>query len=113
MIHVNAVGRPTCQLKATDFAFLEEVMLGSRKLCSVALILMIIATATATNAKDAGDIVVRLRGIGVLTDTSGTTDLLGGDAVAADDHVPELDFTYFLHTQHRRRIDLGDDQAFC
>ena len=71
-------------------------MLGSRKLCSLALILMIIATATATNAKDAGDIVVRLRGIGVLTDTSGTTDLLGGDAVTSDEHVPELDFTYFF-----------------
>lgn len=47
-------------------------------------------------AKDKGDLLVRLRGIGFMTDTDGTTDALGGDARTTDAFVPELDFTYFL-----------------
>lgn len=47
-------------------------------------------------AKDAGDLRVRLRGIGFITDTDGTTDALGGDASTTNDYVPELDFTYFF-----------------
>lgn len=39
---------------------------------------------------------VRLRGIGFLTVTDGTTDVLGGSARTSDDYVPELDFTYFF-----------------
>jgi len=47
-------------------------------------------------AKDAGDLRVRLRGIGFITDTDGTTDALGGDARTSNDYVPELDFSYFF-----------------
>ena len=50
-------------------------------------------------AKDAGDLRVRLRGIGFMTETDGTTDALGGDARTSDDYVPELDFSYFF-TKH-------------
>lgn len=47
-------------------------------------------------AKEKGDLLVRLRGIGFMTDTDGTTDTLGGNARTTDAFVPELDFTYFF-----------------
>ena len=47
-------------------------------------------------AKDAGDFLVRLRGVGFLTDTSGSTDTLGGSARTSNNQIPELDFTYFI-----------------
>ena len=67
-------------------------------------------------AKDAGDIRLRLRSIGFLTDTSGTTDALGGSARTSNDYVPELDITYFFTknlaaeliaatTKHRVHVD--------
>jgi len=73
-------------------------------------------------AKDAGDLLVRLRGIGVFTDTKGTTDLVGGSAWTSNEYVPELDFTYFFsqniaaelilattkHSVEVRDSDIGD-----
>jgi len=56
-------------------------------------------TAAATGdawAKDEGDLLVRLRGVGFFTDTDGTTNTLGGDAETSDATMPELDFTYFF-----------------
>ena len=50
----------------------------------------------AAAAKEAGDLVVRVRGVAFLTDTSGTTDVLGGSARTSDAYIPELDFTYFI-----------------
>jgi outer membrane protein len=47
-------------------------------------------------AKEAGDFKVRLRGLAMITDTSGTTDALGGSADTTNDYLPELDFTYFF-----------------
>ncbi len=47
-------------------------------------------------AKDAGDILVRLRGLAVVPDEDGTTDALGGTVRIKDDYVPELDFSYFF-----------------
>jgi outer membrane protein len=54
------------------------------------------ASALPARADEAGDLLVRLRGIGFLTDTSGTTDALGGSASTTNAYVPELDFTYFF-----------------
>lgn len=69
-----------------------------KKTLSVLLLTAVFATPAldVALAKDAGDIRVRLRGIGFLTDTDGTTDALGGSARTSDDHVPELDVTYFF-----------------
>lgn len=57
---------------------------------------LISGIAVPANAGEAGDILVRLRGIGFMTDTDGTTDALGGSASTTNDYVPELDFTYFF-----------------
>ena len=66
----------------------------SEILAAAAILAAVVVPAAA--AKDAGDLVVRLRGIGFLTDTNGTTDVLGGGARTSDAYVPELDFTYFF-----------------
>jgi len=47
-------------------------------------------------AKSAGDVLMRVRGIGFFTDTDGTTDAFGGEAWTSDDVVPEVDFYYFI-----------------
>lgn len=51
---------------------------------------------TPTFAKEAGDFMVRLRGIALVPDASGTTDAIGGSADVGNDYVPELDFSYFF-----------------
>jgi len=48
------------------------------------------------SAQEAGGFLIRLRGIAVMPDASGTTDVLGGDAWVSTEYVPELDFTYFF-----------------
>lgn len=84
--------------------------------CALAAVALVAADAGEAYAKDAGDLVVRLRGIGFLTETDGTTDALGGDARTSNDYVPELDFTYFFSkniaaelilatTKHRVYVD--------
>lgn len=57
---------------------------------------LLAANAAPALATEAGDLKVRLRGIGFITDTDGTTDALGGQASTSNDYVPELDFTYFV-----------------
>jgi len=52
--------------------------------------------SSVVQAKDAGDILVRLRGIAVVPDEDGTTDVLGGDIDVDNAYMPELDFTYFF-----------------
>lgn len=73
-------------------------MVSKRKtaiLAAAAISTLFILPATAI-AKDAGDWLVRVRGIAFLTDTSGTTDVLGGSARTSDAFIPELDFSYFI-----------------
>lgn len=48
------------------------------------------------SGKQAGDFVVRLRGIGVLPDESSSISVIGGRAEVTDTYVPEIDFTYFI-----------------
>lgn len=51
---------------------------------------------TLVMAKDAGDILMRVRGIAVVPNEGGTTDAIGGQAGIDNAYVPELDFTYFF-----------------
>ncbi|MFT6556420.1 OmpW/AlkL family protein [Sneathiella sp.] len=84
--------------------------------------------ATPVLAKDAGDILVRVRGLAVVPDEGGTTDAIGGSASIDNSVVPEIDFTYFFteniaaelivattphdvsvsNTSLGRNVDLGD-----
>ncbi len=70
-------------------------------------ILCMLMTTQDALAKDQGDLLVRMRGIGFLTDTSGTTDTLGGSARTSDAYVPELDFTYFFTKNIAAELILG------
>lgn len=56
---------------------------------------VLIGASGGAEAKEAGDLLVRLRGIGVIPDESGRTTI-GGDIEVDDAYVPELDFTYFF-----------------
>lgn len=61
-----------------------------------AVIGLLVVVPAAIEAKSAGDILVRLRGIVVIPDVDGTTDVIGGDADAGNSFVPEVDFSYFI-----------------
>jgi outer membrane protein len=63
------------------------------------------ATGCPPLAKDQGDLLVRLRGLAFLTDTSGTTDSIGGSARTSNDFVTELDFFVFLYEKYCCRAD--------
>lgn len=65
------------------------------KKAALALAAALICASSGVQAKDAGDLLVRLRGIGIIPDESGTTTI-GGDIDVGDAYVPELDFTYFF-----------------
>jgi outer membrane protein len=58
--------------------------------------IMVGSVTPAAVAKDAGDILVRLRGIAVVPDAGGTATGIGGDADIDNAYVPELDFSYFF-----------------
>lgn len=66
-----------------------------RKVIGLVLAAILVCTSGMAWAKDAGDLLIRLRGIGVLPDESGTTNI-GGDVDIGNAYVPELDFTYFF-----------------
>ncbi|WP_219821623.1 OmpW/AlkL family protein [Sneathiella aquimaris] len=95
---------------------------------SALLALATLGGATPVLAKDAGDILVRVRGLAVVPDEGGTTDAIGGSASIDNSVVPEIDFTYFFteniaaelilattphdvsvsNTSLGRNVDLGD-----
>jgi outer membrane protein len=52
--------------------------------------------AEDTPGKSAGDLMVRLRGIGVIPNPSSTISPIGGHVEASDTAVPEADFSYFV-----------------
>ncbi|MEE9194708.1 MAG: OmpW family outer membrane protein [Alphaproteobacteria bacterium] len=68
------------------------------KTAAVAAVIGLVAWAPvdAYAKKEAGDILVRLRGIAMIPDAGGGTIEFGGDADLDNDYVPELDFTYFF-----------------
>jgi outer membrane protein len=57
---------------------------------------IILSGAGPSIGKEAGDFMIRLRGIGMIPQESGTTDAIGGNASLDNDFAPEVDFTYFL-----------------
>ncbi len=61
-----------------------------------AVIGLLVVAPAAVEAKSAGDILVRLRGLAVIPDVDGTTDALGGSVGADNNLVPEVDFSYFI-----------------
>lgn len=61
----------------------------------LALAAVVMCLSSVASAKDGGDLLIRLRGIGVLPDESGTTTI-GGNVDIGNAYVPELDFTYFF-----------------
>ena len=72
----------------------------TKRTTKIILAAAVISTAMmaplAAAAKEAGDLLVRVRAVAFITDTSGTTDVLGGSARTSDAYIPELDFTYFF-----------------
>lgn len=46
--------------------------------------------------KKAGDFMVRVRGIAFIPDESSTVEVIGGEADASNEYVPEIDFSYFV-----------------
>ncbi len=71
-----------------------------RKTCLWAIVAALGWAPYAAYAKKAGDLMVRVRVIGVVADEGGAADdgttKIGGNTDLNDDVVPELDFTYFL-----------------
>ncbi|RVU36534.1 OmpW family protein [Hwanghaeella grinnelliae] len=54
------------------------------------------AMAEGFKTKEAGDILIRARGIGVVPDESSSISVIGGEAEASNEYVPELDISYFI-----------------
>ena len=61
-----------------------------------AVIGLLVVVPAAVEAKSAGDILVRLRGLAFMPDVDGTTAELGGSVGANDTFIPEVDFSYFI-----------------
>ena len=54
------------------------------------------AMAEGFKTKEAGDFLVRARGIGMVPDESSSISVIGGEADASNEYVPELDISYFI-----------------
>ncbi len=77
-------------------------MKGISKLVDAGLVLaagIINAPVTAMAdgvGKKGGDFMVRVRGIAFVPDESSTVEVIGGEADASNEFVPEIDFSYFV-----------------
>lgn len=58
--------------------------------------LLALTSMTSVTSADAGDWLIRLRGINVVPDASATTTVINGSLDINNNFVPELDFTYFI-----------------
>lgn len=54
------------------------------------------AVAADFKTKEAGDILLRVRGIAVTPDESSSISVIGGDVDASNEYVPEVDVSYFI-----------------
>ncbi len=61
-----------------------------------AVIGLLVVVPAAVEAKSAGDILVRVRGLVFMPDVDGTTDAIGGSVEADNTFIPEVDFSYFI-----------------
>lgn len=55
-----------------------------------------VAMAQDFKTKEAGDFLIRVRGIGLIPDESSTISAIGGEAEASNEYVPEIDISYFV-----------------
>jgi outer membrane protein len=53
-------------------------------------------TGRLEDPKQAGDFIVRLRGLAIVPNSDGKINGIGGDVEVSDEYTPEIDFTYFL-----------------
>jgi outer membrane protein len=75
----------------------EDFMSIIGKTATIAAVIgLLVFAPAAAEAKSAGDILVRLRGLAFMPDVDGTTDALGGSVEADDTFIPEVDFSYFF-----------------
>jgi outer membrane protein len=63
---------------------------------AIALLAGTVALPDAGRAWEAGDFLIRVRGIVVMPDESGSLRPLGGDLQVSTSYAPEADFTYFI-----------------
>ena len=54
------------------------------------------AMAEGFKTKEAGDFLIRARGIGLIPDESSSISVIGGEADASNEYVPEVDISYFV-----------------
>lgn len=54
-----------------------------------------------------GDLLVRLRGVGVVPNAGSTVGIIGGDVTLSNTFIPELDFTYFFTDHIAAELILG------
>ena len=54
------------------------------------------ASAQDFKPKEAGDFLIRARGLAVIPDEDASIGVIGGDVEATNSYVPELDFSYFV-----------------
>jgi hypothetical protein len=53
-------------------------------------------TGKLEHGKEAGDFMIRLRGIAIVPDDRAKIDTIGGNTKISNEYVPEIDFSYFL-----------------
>jgi len=70
----------------------KKCMAGAVVLASLA----VPAAAQEFKPKEAGDFLLRVRGIAVLPDEDSTVSVIGGDVDASNEYVPEIDISYFF-----------------
>lgn len=73
------------------FSFRKCVAAGIAAVC-----LATPAMAADFKTKEAGDILLRVRGIAVTPDESSSISVIGGDVDASNEYVPEVDVSYFI-----------------
>lgn len=59
------------------------------------------------NGVSKGDLLVRLRGVGVVPNEGSKVGIIGGDVTLSNTFIPELDFTYFFTNHIAAELILG------
>uniref|UniRef100_UPI00404AA6ED OmpW/AlkL family protein n=1 Tax=Flavobacterium sp. TaxID=239 RepID=UPI00404AA6ED len=73
----------------------------------MAMSLMNVTFMSAQEAVSKGDLLVRLRGVGVVPSESSKVGIIGGDVTLSNAFIPELDFTYFFTDHIAAELILG------
>jgi len=73
----------------------------------MAMSLMSVTLMSAQEGISKGDLLVRLRGVGVVPNESSNVGVIGGDVTLSNTFIPELDFTYFFTDHIAAELVLG------